>query len=308
MKKHLFMMSLVIAFISCSKSDEDKVIKEENPKITSDTFSATIKDGFTGENGEELILHRNLKNILVGDLIPYTLTIKEKETSPNEKYVYILVPIKKSDKNHQILQVDYEIYTDNEKIRKEETPYIRIDGAGKFKFYIKPLVPGSFKIPFKLVKRKVVQKEEKKEMQEAGEITFPTVNFNAVKITFLRDNMRTCYKTLRFSNSLLCNDYYTYRFKMEDGENETDIYLSLPPSDLLYQTFTIKYKEYDNQTSSDSLTAGKEYSIRDKVNKLFSIADITVVQKIKEKEELRIEYYDIPILKGKEKTSCPLCK
>ena len=95
---------------------------------------------------------------------------------------------------------------------------------------------------------------------------------------------------------------------MEDGENETDIYLSPPPSDLLYQTFTIKYKEYDNQTSSDSLTAGKEYSIRDKVNKLLSIADITVVQKIKEKEELRIEYYDIPILKGKEETSCPFCK
>ena len=37
-------MSLVIASISCSKS-EDKVIKEE----ISDTFSATIKDGFTGE-------------------------------------------------------------------------------------------------------------------------------------------------------------------------------------------------------------------------------------------------------------------
>lgn len=305
MKKHLFMLSLVIAFISCSKSDEDEVMKEENPKITSDTFSATIKDGFTGENGEELILHRNLKNILVGDLIPYTLTIKEKETSPNEKYVYMLVPIKTSDKNHQILQVDYEIYTDNEKIRKEENPYIKINGAGKFKFYIKPLVPGSFKIAFKLVKRKVVQKEEKKEMQEAGEITFPTVNFNAVKITFLRDNMRTGYKLIK---TIFYNNYYTYRFKMEDGENETDIYLSPPPSDLLYQTFTIKYKEYDNQISSDNLTAGKEYSIRDKVNKLFSIADITVVQKIKEKEELRIEYYDIPILKGKEETSCPFCK
>ena len=299
MKKYLFIMSLTIALIGCSKSDGD------TPKVTSDTFSATIKDGFTGENGEELILHRNLKNILVGDLIPYTLTIKEKETSSNEKYVYMLVPIKTSDKNHQFFQVDYEIYTDNEKIRKEENPYIKINGSGKYKFYIKPLVPGSFKIPFKLVKRKVVQKEEKKEMQEIGEITFPTVNFNAVKITLLRDNQRVGYKLIK---TIFYDNYYTYRFKMEDGENETDIYLSPPPSDLLYQTFTIKYKEYDNQISSDNLTAGKEYSIGDKVNKLFSIADITIVQKMKEKEELRIEYYDIPILKGKEETSCPFCK
>ncbi|UZD38641.1 hypothetical protein OL230_00320 [Capnocytophaga ochracea] len=304
MKKYLFIMSLTIALIGCSKSDGDTQ-KEKTPKVTSDTFSATIKDGFTGENGEELILHRNLKNILVGDLIPYTLTIKEKETSSNEKYVYMLVPIKTSDKNHQFFQVDYEIYTDNEKIRKEENPYIKINGSGKYKFYIKPLVPGSFKIPFKLVKRKVVQKEEKKEMQEIGEITFPTVNFNAVKITLLRDNQRVGYKLIK---TIFYDNYYTYRFKMEDGENETDIYLSPPPSDLLYQTFTIKYKEYDNQISSDNLTAGKEYSIGDKVNKLFSIADITIVQKMKEKEELRIEYYDIPILKGKEETSCPFCK
>ena len=304
MKKYLFIMSLVIASISCSKS-EDKAVKEEVPKVISDTFSATIKDGFTGENGEELILHKSLKNILVGDYIPYTLTIKEKETSSNEKYVYMLVPIKTSDKNHQFFQVDYELYTDNEKIRKEENPYIKINGSGKYKFYIKPLVPGSFKIPFKLVKRKVVQKEEKKEMQEIGEITFPTVNFNAVKITLLRDNQRVGYKLIK---TIFYDNYYTYRFKMEDGENETDIYLSPPPSDLLYQTFTIKYKEYDNQISSDNLTAGKEYSIGDKVNKLFSIADITIVQKMKEKEELRIEYYDIPILKGKEETSCPFCK
>ena len=77
MKKYLFIMSLVIASISCSKS-EDKAVKEEVPEVISDTFSATIKDGFTGENGEELILHKSLKNILVGDYIPYTLTIKEK--------------------------------------------------------------------------------------------------------------------------------------------------------------------------------------------------------------------------------------
>ena len=44
MKKYLFIMSLVIASISCSKS-EDKVIKEEVPEVISDTFSATIKDG-----------------------------------------------------------------------------------------------------------------------------------------------------------------------------------------------------------------------------------------------------------------------
>lgn len=152
MKKYLFIMSLVIASISCSKS-EDKVVKEEVPEVISDTFSATIKDGFTGENGEELILHKSLKNILVGDYIPYTLTIKEKDRSSQGNYV--LIPTKTSDKNHQSLQVDYEMYLENDKGEKEKVgwPHIELRKAGKYNFYIKPLVPGTFKIPFILLKK-----------------------------------------------------------------------------------------------------------------------------------------------------------
>ena len=266
MKKHLFMMSLVIAFISCSKSDEDKVIKEENPKITSDTFSAVIKDGFTGENGEDLILYKNLKNIVVGDYIPYDITIKDKD-SANTKY--ILTPTRIEEKNHQYFQIDYDIYLDNEQGEKVRVNSITFDKVGKHRFYIKPLVPGTFKLPF------VLQREQNG--QKVQDIKFPTLNFNAVKITVY---------IIRIG---VFDVFGEVRFYIEDGENETDIYLSPDPS--VKQTFVSKYGKmtYTGDFKvKQSCDVGPYISIN-------TITSITIIQKREGEEEYRVEYYNIPI-------------
>ena len=287
MKKYLFIMSLVIAFISCSKS-EDKAVKEEVPKVISDTFSATIKDGFTGENGEELILHKSLKNILVGDYIPYTLTIKEKET-PSEGN-YVLIPTKTSDKNHQSLQVDYEMYLENDKGEKEKVgwPHIELRKAGKYKFYIKPLVPGTFKIPFILLKKHEGQKTE--------QTTFPTINFNAVNITLIYNELRR-HTNLKMGGMPIISFKFLYYFQIDDGDEETDIYLS--PKEKVTQTFAIKYNNNNTPTFSGDLRAGEKYTFDFHIN-FYDFATITIVQKREGEEELRIEYLNIPVEKRSE--------
>ncbi len=278
MKKSFYILSLLIFFIACSKKDDNTI--EELPKAIGDTFSATIKDGFTGENGEELILHKSLKNILVGDYIPYTLTIKEKGT-PSEGN-YVLIPTKTSDKNHQSLQVDYEMYLENDKGEKEKVgwPHIELRKAGKYKFYIKPLVPGTFKIPFILLKKHEGQKTE--------QTTFPTVNFNAVKILLMHK------KLTRDSKISFDSIYY---FQVDDGDEETDIYLS--PKEKATQTFAIKYNNSNTPTFSGDLRAGEKYTF-DFHFYSYDFATITIVQKREGEEELRIEYLNIPVEKRSE--------
>lgn len=288
MKKTILALMATVAIVACSKSDEDKAIKEEIPKVTSDTFSAVIKDGFTGENGEDLILYKNLKNIVVGDYIPYNLTIKEKETSSEGNYV--LIPTKTSDKNHQSLQVDYEMYLENDKGEKEKVgwPYIELHKAGKYKFYIKPLVPGTFKIPFILLK-----KHEGKKIEQT---TFPTINFNVVKITLIYNNLIR-HTNLKIGGIPLANFKYLYYFQIDDGDEETDIYLS--PKEKATQTFAIKYNNSNTPTFSGDLKAGEKYTFDFHIN-FYDFATITIVQKIEGEEELRIEYLKIPIEKRDE--------
>ena len=269
MKKTILALMATAAIVACSKSDEDKAIKEEIPKVTSDTFSATIKDGFTGENGEDLILYKNLKNIVVGDYIPYDITIKDKD-SANTKY--ILTPTRIEEKNHQYFQIDYDIYLDNEQGEKVRVNSITFDKVGKHRFYIKPLVPGTFKLPF------VLQREQNG--QKVQDIKFPTLNFNVVKITVYITEMRILSISL----------YYVY-FYIEDGENETDIYLS--PDSSVKQTFVSKYGEI-TRTGDFKVKQSCEVAsnLRTKIN---TITSITIIQKREGEEEYRIEYYNIPI-------------
>lgn len=254
---------LAVAISACSKEEDTK--QEEKPQLST-MFSATIKDGYTGEKGEDLILYKNLKNIVVGDYIPYDITIKD-EDSINTKYT--LIPTRISEKNHQYFQIDYDIYLDNEQGEKVRVNTITFDKVGKHRFYIKPLVPGTFKLPF------VLQKEQNG--QKVQDIKFPTLNFNVVKITV--------YKTqfIRF--------VYEVRFYIEDGENETDIYLSPDPS--VKQTFVSKYND---MTYTGDFTVKGFYGVgiySSTINPI--ITSITIIQRREGEEEYRIEYYNIPI-------------
>lgn len=290
MKKHLFMMSLAIAFIACSKSEDDS----KGGDTPSATFSAVIKDGFTGENGEDLIPLKSLKNIVVGDYIPYTITISETDTQFSGNYV--VIPTRTTEKNHQSLQVDYEFYFENAKGEKVKAtqPRITFEKAGKHKFYLKPLVPGSFQLPF------IVQKEQDK--QKVGELKLPTVNFNAVKIfaySYGRDTGKKKWTWQGWFWETHSINRRNFIFKIDQGKNETDIYLSPAGADQIFQV------KYNNEIATGEFKAGQKYEYYPEMERIGAVphlpeptVTITIIQKRSQQEEYVIEYHNVPIVEG----------
>lgn len=282
MKKFLTLIAITICIASCSKNSSN----EEQPQQPQQPieFSATIKDGFTGVYGEEIVPYKNLKNIVVGDEIPYTLTIDETDTDTNVKYV--LTAITTVDKNHQT-RVDYDFYLENangEKVRVTE-PYIEFHKKGTYKFYIKPLVPGTFKLPF-ILQKKMLNGEELKKIE------LPSLNFNVVKIKLKR------YLNY-FSDKIFINGKSIpslhYNLKIEDGVNETDIYLS-PPGKEWNNTFIVRCNRFKYEGNFEE---GKDLSFKDTEERdAYHLASVTIVQRKEGQEEFRVTYYNIPIEKS----------
>ena len=277
MKKFLAFISLTICITSCSKDSAD----EEQPQQPIE-FTATIKDGFTGAYGEEIIPYKNLRNIVVGDEIPYTLTIDETNNS-DTNVKYVLTPITKEDKNHQT-RVDYDFYLENangEKVRVTE-PYIEFHKIGSYKFYIKPLVPGTFKLPF-ILQKKMLNGEELKKIE------LPTLNFNAVRIEL---KCYLNYFTDRINIDGKSRPVIHYNLKMEDGVNETDIYLS-PPGKEWNKTFIVRCNRFKYKGAFEE---GKVLSFKDEEERDGGhSASITIVQQKEGQEEFRVTYYNVPI-------------
>ena len=261
MKHFLTLFSLLcIALIACDKVEDSQ---KETPQQSFLTFNATIKDGFTGEFGEVIDPFRNLKNIMVGDYIPYTITITDSIAKADKQLStkYVITPTKTRDRNHQSLQVDYEIYLENENGEKIKVvqPRIEFGKTGVYKFYIKPLVAGSFQIPF------ILEKEQ--EGKKTGKQSLPTINFNAVKITIKRF-VKSCFagfphncsdiyiKGFRFSGI-----YIYYDLVVDDGDNETDKYLSAGG----IQTLKIMCDKYTSPEKD--LKVGEKYTFEDSVDR-----------------------------------------
>ena len=291
MKHFLTLFSLLcIALIACDKVEDSQ---KETPQQSFLTFNATIKDGFTGEFGEVIDPFRNLKNIMVGDYIPYTITITDSIAKADKQLStkYVITPTKTRDRNHQSLQVDYEIYLENENGEKIKVvqPRIEFGKTGVYKFYIKPLVAGSFQIPF------ILEKEQ--EGKKIGKQSLPTINFNAVKITIKRF-VKSCFagfphncsdiyiKGFRFSGI-----YIYYDLVIDDGDNETDIYLSAGGK----QTLKIMCDKYTSPEKD--VKVGEKYTFEDYDKNVCRSIRVIIVQKIDEQqEEYRIEYYNVPII------------
>ena len=276
MKKFLAFISLTICITSCSKDNTN----QEQPQQPIE-FIATIKDGFTGTYGEEIIPYKNLRNIVVGDEIPYTLTIDEADNN-DVNIKYVLTPITKEDKNHQT-RVDYDFYLENangEKVRVTE-PYIEFHKIGTYKFYIKPLVPGTFKLPF------ILQKMSNGE--ELKKIELSTLNFNVVRIELKR---YLNYFTDRVNIDGERRPIMHYNLKMEDGVNETDIYLS-PPGKEWNKTFIVRCNRFKYKGAFEE---GKVLSFKDEEERDGGhSASITIVQQKEGQEEFRVTYYNVPI-------------
>lgn len=277
MKNFLVIISIAICIASCSKDSAN----EEQPQQPVE-LSVTIKDGFTGAYGEEIIPYKNLRNIVVGDEIPYTLTIDETSNS-DANVKYVLTPITTVDKNHQT-RVDYDFYLEKangEKVRVTE-PYIEFHKIGTYKFYIKPLVPGTFKLPF-ILQKKMLNGEELKKIE------LPSLNFNAVRIELKR---YLNYLTDRVNIDGESRPIIHYNLKMEDGVNETDIYLS-PPGKEWNKTFIVRCNrfKYEGAFEEGKVLYFKDEEERDRCHS----ASITIVQQKEGQEEFRVTYYNVPI-------------
>lgn len=277
-------MALLVT-MSCSKSNDDGGETPTPAVEEGKTFNAFIKDGFTGDKGEELLQPRNLKNIRVGDFIPYTLTITDTDLKSGEQFA--LFAIKEEDKNHQSMRVDYDIYLEDEngKKQKVEDPKITFKKEGKYKFYIRPLVPGTFQLPF------LFQKEG------VGEIKLPKVNFSAVKITAWswarRD--RWVWKGFPIPEQWSVNKR-DYKFIIDDGDNETDIYLTPLQASQHFEIY------YNGNKASGSFVVNNQYDFHPEQERERAdpplpapVVTITIVQRREGKEEYRITYNNVYI-------------
>jgi len=116
MKKFLFLAGITIAFIACSKNNDD----EGNPAPPKESsFSASIKEAFTDP-------YKDLKNILVDDYIPYEITIEDNSSS-TEGISYSLIS-ERNEEKHQVFNRDFELYTDNEKGEKQKVTTNYLEG------------------------------------------------------------------------------------------------------------------------------------------------------------------------------------
>jgi hypothetical protein len=257
MKKYAFLAGLAIAFIACNKSDDDVPAP---PKESS--FSASIKEVFTDP-------HKDLKNILVNDYIPYEITIED-SNSDTEGVSYSLIS-KRDEEKHQVFNRDFELYTDNEKGEKQKvtTDYISFSSKGKHKFYIKPIVPGTFQHTY-LLQRQINGKPE-------GQEQAYHINFNAVKITI--------------SKTIIVWIGSELSIKIEDGTNVKDRYLSPEGAT---QTYSILYN------NKHTYQGGKEgefivFPLFFVEQNVTAISEFHIIQQYPNQEPYEIVYYNINI-------------
>lgn len=267
-----------LAFASCSKSGNNT--EDTPPPITDpDAFSFSIKNIF---NHPE----KNLTNIQVGDYIPFAIEI----TDTQDDASYSLLLLKEGEKNHQTLGRDYELYVDNEKGEKQKMDiqkndalnYVVFDKKGKYYFYIKPLTSGTFLHAYELqkqIKGKPVGSNIRKELL-----------FNAVQIKAwavregVREGFRIKYK----------RNFY---FKINDGEDQDDVYLT--SNDHMNQRYLVTYegKEYAGAFNQGDIRyiADRKYERSVESLSNTTISTIRITQNRANKSEDFIEYHNIPI-------------
>lgn len=201
MKYFLFGLIVSFCFLSCKKDDN----------VIETSYNAVIKENFTDP-------YKQYENIEVDDYIPYTITIEDSDAN-NENVEYRLTPIYEGQPYHQMLWKDFGIYLSKEdKVTLKSKKYISFAKRGTHYFYIRPLVPGTFKHTYEL--QKYVQG------QAIGEPMKRSISFNAVRIkVFIHKRFDDTFVSL----------------KVDDGENETDTYLSAEGITQSYKML-IRYK------------------------------------------------------------------
>ncbi|MDO5104328.1 hypothetical protein [Capnocytophaga sp.] len=279
MKKIRIITSIFfLAFASCSKGGNDT---EDTPPpvIDPDAFSFSIKNIF---NHPE----KNLTNIQVGDYIPFAIEIGD--TQDNASYSLLL--IKENQKHHQTLGKDYELYVDNEKGEKQKMNiqkndalnYVVFDKKGKHYFYIKPLLPGTFKHVYELQKQvdgKIVGSSKKQE-----------ILFNSVLLSVWFEREETQSAGL-FQHSKHKNNFY---FKIDDGIEQDDTYLTSQNG--ITQRYYIEYDgkvhEGDFNQGTIKFTESHEQEVSPPAVHNRKVDKIIIRQLMPSKRQEEIKYYN----------------
>ncbi len=206
MKPIAYILLISSFLVACSKEVTDP-----------NTYRVTVKENFTDPL-------KQLENIQVDDYVPYIITLADSK----EGGEYRLTSIKEGERYHQTIGKDFVLSLTNNPntpIDKEQK-YITFTDKGTHNFYIRPLVPGTFKLNFEL--QKFVGDEP------TGDAIKVNVSFNAVKIR------------LTIEQSLFSFfDRYYYNMIIDDGSGEEDTYLS--DSNLLTQKTCNVIFDFDGQ-------------------------------------------------------------
>ena len=253
MKKEVIFIFVAIIFLVACNKDKDK---------NTEKYQVTVKENFTSP-------FKQLENIQVGDYIPYQLTITDSER--NDNIEYRLAPINEENSYHQKIWVDFGLYLNDEDnaIHKEKS-YISFRKKGTHNFYIRPLMPGSFKHTYEF--QKFINGEA------IGNPIKLFITFNAVKITVDR----------------------TY-FKIDDGDEPTDNYLSTKEIEQRYEVKVV-FVNYDNEGRIfyNSFSEYGDFTINEK-NYLKFIPEgnlerydsLGIIQKISDSQNFVITYYNL---------------
>ena len=229
--KRLFLAIVAIGLVACSKGGAG----DETPLVEEQLFKAVIKDGFKGENGEDLLPPRNIGNIKVGDYIPFNVTITD-EVPEQGGETYKVIATTYDDGTHQERSIDYDIYlTDKENPSKmvllKNPEQLTFDKKGTYSFFIYPREAGTYNLKFLL--------EKSINNQKIGISAVPIVTFNTVKITAYSHGYFTGKYKWEWTGWIY-EQFSIHRrkffFKIDDGSTEKDKYLEPERAIINYYT------------------------------------------------------------------------
>lgn len=284
----------LITLGACSSDDS------ESPDDKS-SLSVTIAENFSDPL-------KNINNIKVGDFIRYDIDIE----SQNEDATYGLNLNTSDEKGHRRLGKDYKaffmpkdtlekyvktgfyeasIFSKYRKWLKQSevtSSFIDIAKKGKYVLLLKPLLPGTFTHTYSFYEKIAGKKSPHKDIEKQ-------INFNCVELLAWVQPVKTEDGSL-FSRSKHHNEYY---IRINDGDNENDKYLASQQN--REQKYEIKY---DGKTYIEPFTEGKDILfIMGNTHKKSApevknqnIDKITIRQKDENRDEVVIEFYNVPLI------------
>ena len=264
-----------ILLISCFLAACSKEVTDPN------TYRVTVKENFTDPL-------KQLKNIQVDDYVPYIITLADSK----EGGEYRLTSLKEGEQYHQTIGKDFVLSLTNDPktpINKEQK-YLRFSSKGTYSFYIRPLVPGTFKLTFEL--QKYVGDKA------VGDAIKVNVSFNAVKIRM---------KYMSYPIGELIKLTYATLF-IDGGNQEGDNYIvNENISNHIYAVVLMNDNTLIKVDSSEKemiffRAKGNSFPLMTdiSVHKVF-IKYIKLIQKVNNLSEFEIEYRNIEINNIEEK-------